>query len=571
MVHRGPDDNGIVALESATLGHRRLAILDLSSRANQPMSSSDKRYYITYNGEVYNFLELKKNLEAEGYKFRTTSDTEVVLYSFIHYGEQCLTKFNGMFAFAIWDTYQKSLFLARDRFGKKPLYYYLDPSGAVCFSSELTALIEDKTIPTKLSFEAINCYLSLGYILSPLTIYESIFKLEPATYMYISENGKKVRKIKYWDFSEAFRIKTNEKEIEIEKHVLSLLEEAARKRLISDVPVGAFLSGGIDSSSIVSLIKKYHKGDLHTFSVGFDSESYNELPDAQRTAEWIGTKHHNLICKISDGIDFVNDAISVFDEPFADNSLIPTIEVSKLASKYVTVVLSGDGADELFAGYITYKADKYYKYFKIIPSIIKRSVLRLIKTDFSKDNVKLSWRYKQKQFLYGSLHSPEKAHYLWRLFFRPEERVSILGEQHRQLVYDTDPFYVFRKYYEKTRDFHILDKNLYVDCMTWLPDDILVKLDRATMHSSIEGRCPYLDIDLASYAAAIPPALKLKGLKTKYILKRSLSKVLPKFILNKAKSGFNAPVGDWIGRNGADEFKKFNRYVYDRRVFGKSN
>ena len=360
MIHRGPDDSGLISLDSITLGHRRLSILDLSSRAKQPMVSNDKRYYLVYNGEIYNYRELKRELEESGYKFITTSDTEVVLYSYIHWRERCLDRFNGMFALALWDSFEKILFIARDRFGKKPLYYHINSHGGITFASELTALIEDKDIPLKISDEAINCYLALGYIVSPLTMYTDIYKLESATYMYLSEKGRNSKKVRYWDFSNSFRYKTKEDQKDIEHHLLYLLEQASNKRVISDVPLGAFLSGGVDSSSIVCLIKKYHKGDLHTFSAGFESESYNELPDAKMTSDWIGTIHHNHVCQFKNGLEFVNNAINVFDEPFADNSLIPMIEVSKLASRYVTVVLSGDGADELFAGYMTYQADKIY-------------------------------------------------------------------------------------------------------------------------------------------------------------------------------------------------------------------
>ncbi len=459
LIHRGPDDHGIVSLDSATLGHRRLSIIDLSSRAKQPMASADNRFFITYNGEIYNFQEIKKILEKEGYVFKTTSDTEVVLYSYAYWKEKCLDRFNGMFAFAIWDSLEKKVFFAKDRFGKKPLYYYISPTGTISFASELTALLEDKTIHLKFSYEAINCYLALGYILSPMTIYENIFKLEPATYMYLSGNGKNIQKIRYWEYSESFRNKTKENEMEIEKHLLFLLQDASKKRLISDVPVGAFLSGGIDSSSIVSLVNKYHEGDLHTFSVGFEPESYNELPDAQRTANWIGTKHHNLVCSFTSEMDVINNAISAYDEPFADNSLIPTIEVSKLASQYVKVVLSGDGADELFAGYITYKADKYYKFIKPIPDKIKKFFIRKLAHKNSTKQTKLGWKYKLNKFFYGSLYDPKKAHYLWRNFFNSEERVTILGEAYRELVYDTDPFRIFDKFYKNAEGLSQLDKN----------------------------------------------------------------------------------------------------------------
>lgn len=562
--HRGPDNDGLVTLEGITLGHQRLAIIDLSVNGNQPMATSDGRYYIVYNGEVYNFRELRRELEKDGVNFKSNSDTEVILYCYKKYGTGCFLKFNGMFALAIWDTEEKELLIARDRFGKKPLYFHQDKNLEVIFASELTGLLQDKSIETKLSIEALNCYLALGYILSPMTMYENIYKLEPATYIRFSQKGKKVVKSQYWDYSNEFRNKTADDETEIQKKIVFLLDAAVKRRMISDVPVGAFLSGGIDSSSVVSLMKKYHNGELHTFSVGFNQKSYNELPDADRMAQYLGTHHHGLVCEISDGKDFINEAIGAYDELFADNSLIPMIEVSKLASEFVTVVLSGDGADEIFAGYITYKADKYFKYAKPIPDSIKKFLIGF--NSSGKNKNKLNWQYKQKQFLNGTLYSAEKAHYLWRQYFSPDERQEILGKKFRELIYDTDPFKVFEKYYERGKDLETLDRNLYVDGMTWLPDDILVKVDRATMFSSIESRSPYLDPDLVTYAASIPAGLKMKGLQTKYILKKSLKDILPDFVLRKKKSGFNAPVGSWLGENGNDEFKSFNKYVYDRKL-----
>ena len=561
--HRGPDNQGVKSLGNIVLGHRRLSIIDLSANANQPMSSKDERFNIVYNGEIYNFMEIKNDLIQHGYSFKTNSDTEVIIYAYDKFGSDCFSMFNGMFSLAIWDSKLNELILARDRFGKKPLYYYFDKNKNISFASELKAFKEDKTFSPELSYEALNCYLAIGYILAPLTIYKNIFKLEAAHYMKISDSGNKISKLRYWDYSDSFRIKNKDSNEDTCSKILYLLEESVKRRMISDVPVGAFLSGGIDSTSIVALMKKFHKGELHTFSVGFNQKSYNELPDADRAAEFIGTRHHGIICDIKNELDFLNNAVDVFDEPFADNSLIPMIEVSKLASDFVTVVLSGDGADEIFAGYITYKADKYYNFAKPIPDSIKRFIIGL--NSNSKNKNKLNWQYKQKQFLNGALHSPEKAHYLWRQFFSPEERIEILGKEYKDLVYDTDPYNTFKKYYDIGKELDTLDRNLYVDGMTWLTDDILVKVDRTTMHSSIEARSPYLDPELVEYVSSIPSNKKMKGMQLKFILKKALKDVIPEFVINKKKSGFNSPVGEWIGSNGNNEFKTFNKYVYDRK------
>jgi asparagine synthase (glutamine-hydrolysing) len=544
LIHRGPDDSGLVNLRHISLGHRRLSIIDLSEKARQPMVSSDGRYFLVYNGEVYNFGELKRELQKQGVVFKSTSDTEVVLYSYIYWGPACLSKFNGMFALAIWDDKQKELFLARDRFGKKPLYYYHSHRG-ITFASELSALVLDDQVPQKISLAGLNCYLALGYILSPLTMYDDIYKLEPATWASVSSSKRHLHKVRYWQYEDSFRTKTSEDEDTIGRHILYLLEEATKRRMISDVPVGAFLSGGIDSSSVVTLLKRHHPETLHTFSVGFEEESYNELPDAERLAKLVDTCHHSLICEIGSDRRRLDAAIDLYDEPLADNSLIPMVEVSRLASSYVKVVLSGDGADEIFAGYLTYKADKYYAYARYLPTFMKKFLVAFSGT-YKNRKGKLDTKYKQKQFFHGILHKPERAHYSWRMMFHPEERVEILGAQYRELIYDTDPFYAFDKFYDNVKGLHWLDRNLYVDGMTWLPDDILVKVDRATMASSIEARCPYLDPDLVAYAASIPANLKMRFFNTKYILKKSLQALLPQFILDKPKSGFNAPAGAWM-------------------------
>jgi len=568
ILHRGPDDGGIITFENAVLGHRRLSIIDLSKNASQPMASNDRRYHIVYNGEVYNFMEIRKELEEAGLKFKSNSDTEVVLYSYIHWKERCLEKFQGMFAFAIWDNVLKELFLARDYFGKKPLYYFRDENGAIIFASELAALLEDKSIPQDISFEALNCYLALGYILAPATLYKNILKLEAATFLHITDKGRKVRKCKYWDYKDAFLEKTNESEKDIIQHILFLFEAAVKRRLVSDVPVGAFLSGGVDSTSVVSIMKKYMPELLHTFSIGFDVESYDESADALRAAKWLGTEHHSQICKKEDNLLFMLEAIRAYDEPFSDTSLVPFFEVCKLASSYVKVVLSGDGADEIFAGYITYKADLYYRYAQLLPRNARSALMRMPGYFCGNKIKKLDWRYKQRKFFYGSLCDSENAHYSWRVIFSPEKRIQILGKEYASLVYDSDPFNIFKKYYRNAEGLHGLDKNLYVDAMTWLSDDILVKVDRASMRSSIEIRCPYLDKDLITYAASIPAGLKMKNFKNKYILKKALKSVLPSYVLDKKKSGFIAPVHAWIGSDNVDEFQAFNKYVFYQKMKG---
>lgn len=572
LFHRGPDDGGILSLGNIVLGHRRLSIIDLTGTGKQPMSDETGRYHIVYNGMVYNFLELKQDLEKFGYRFRGTSDTEVVLYSYIHWGVDCFAKFNGMFALAIWDTEEQELLLARDRFGKKPLYYYRLPDGGIVFASELTALVKDLEVPTKISYAALNCYLGLSYILSPMTMYEGVEKLETSHYIIIKNRGKNLIKQRYWNYADLFRLKTNDSIKDAAAKILFLLEQSVKRRMISDVPIGAFLSGGVDSSAVVSLMKKHHTGELHTFSMGFDDATYNELPDAKRTADWIGTTHHAKICEMDESLFIIHNAVAAYDEIFADTSLIPMVEVSKLAAEHVKVVLSGDGGDEIFAGYITHKATKYHHKLRKVPVDFNKFLLSILSRFFPPQKTRLSFEFKAKQFLYGLLYSGHQAHYLWRCIFTPEERIKILGSDYKDLVYDTDPFLQFKKHYDEVRDLDIFDQHLYVDIKTWLADDILVKLDRATMHSSIEGRCPYLDNDLIAYVASLPynyksvPYSQIFPKKHKYILKVAVEELLPESVLKKRKAGFNSPVGKWLQAEGINEFKAFNQFVYNEKL-----
>lgn len=561
MVHRGPDCGIVKSFGSITLGHRRLKIIDLSTEANQPMVDETGHFAIVFNGEIYNFMEIKSELIRLKYNFYTSSDTEVLLAAYKQWGEQCLSKFNGMFAFAIWDEAKKILFLARDRFGKKPLFYACGYK-YFSFASETKALLEDPLVSDERCEEGINCYLALGYILNPLTMYAAIKQLEPASFMVVSNDGRILKKEKYWNYAEAFRIKTRLSESDVIEKIRGLLSKAVQRRMISDVPVGAFLSGGLDSSSIVCMMKEFHKGDLHTFSVGFEQDSYNELPDANRVADWAETIHHGVVIGSENSNQLIKEALIASDQLFSDNSIIPMIEVSRLAATKITVVLTGDGADELFAGYITYTADNILKRIKIIPFPIRNllSTKRIRLNPLSKG--KIDFDYKRQQFFKGSLFDYQKAHYHWRIIFNEEERIHILGEKSKDLVYDTDPFIKFKKYYNEVSDLDVLDQHLFVDAATWLTDDILVKVDRATMNSSIEARSPYLDIDLATFAASIPVKMKMKNGEKKYILKKALKGLVPNFVLSKRKSGFNAPVRDWLPLNGFNEFQAFTKFHY---------
>lgn len=571
IAHRGPDHAGYLNLPEVKLGHRRLSIIDLSDSASQPMKDFSKRYQIVFNGEIYNYQEIKKQLQDKGYVFLNNSDTEVVLNAYAEWGKDCLQRFNGMFAFAIWDTKEKNMFIARDRFGKKPFYYTVLPNNTFLFASDISALLTNTMVSKEIDMEAVNCYLAIGYVLAPLSIYKNIKKIPAASYALLSNNGNSFHISNYWDYAEHLSKPkiTNESDIKeaLKEHIL----KAVNYRLISDVPVGAFLSGGVDSSSIVAAVRKLHNKELCTFSIGFDQESYNEIDEAREIAKLFNTNHYDELLSVKNSKELILQSVDVFDEPFSDNSLIPMYKVSELASKHIKVVLSGDGADELFGGYITYKADSYYQKYQKIPSFLRQLAYNLVKNNKINEKQKIGFQYKMRQFLQGAQGDFASAHYSWRLIFPPELRQQIMGNQFKELINDTDPSKVFKKHFEKVKHLHWLDQALYVDAMTWLPDDILVKVDRTTMKHGLEARAPYLDVNLVEYAATIDPNLKLNKGVTKYILKEALRDWLPETTLYRKKSGFNAPVGAWIGNTEGDEFRSFNIFVYNRKINGTAS
>jgi asparagine synthase (glutamine-hydrolysing) len=318
----------------------------------------------------------------------------------------------------------------------------------------------------------------------------------------------------------------------------------------------------------VAAVRRLRGDKLKTFSIGFDKKSYNEAEEARQAAAYFHTEHYDHVLNRDESLSLLHHSIACFDEPFSDNSLIPMYKVAGLAARHVKVVLSGDGADELFGGYITYKADRMFQAYRNVPGFLRSAAGNLVKRNRVNEKQKIGFRYKMRQFLQGAAADFEQAHYSWRLIFPPEQRVAIMGEQYRELVYDTDPEKKFRKYFEEVQDLHWLDRALYVDAMTWLTDDILVKVDRTSMHHGLEARAPYLDPDLAGFAASLHPDLKLKGGITKYILKEALRSWLPESILFRKKSGFNAPVGDWIGNREGDEFRSFNKFVFNLKING---
>ncbi|MDP2279884.1 MAG: asparagine synthase (glutamine-hydrolyzing) [Nitrospirota bacterium] len=540
LSHRGPDDEGIYLKDNVGLGHRRLSIIDLSLSAHQPMSNEDRSVWIVYNGEIYNFMELREELIKKGHSFRSRSDTETILHAYEEYGVECLKYLRGMFAFAIWDERKQSLFLARDRVGKKPLCYR-HSENSFSFASEIKSILQDESFERKPDYTAIHHYLTYQDVPSPWTAFEGIKKLPPAHYLVLKNGQAEIKK--YWKLSYLPKHKMNAGELQNE--IIERLREAVRIRLISDVPLGAFLSGGIDSSAVVALMAGMMKEPVKTFSIGFKEEAYNELKYARMVAERFKTDHTEFIVEPK-ALDIIDKLVWHYNEPFADSSAIPTYYVSKLAREYVTVILNGDGGDENFAGYGRFAANEFSKEMhRYFPASIARLLLPLVMMlPHGSNPANFFWRL--KRFLQEYAKSPEMMNAHWLCHFSTGMKNDIYTDDFSTLVSVTDSFdLLFEKYREAEAD-NFLDKTLYADVMTYLPDDLLVKVDVASMANSLEARSPFLDHEFMEFAARIPAELKLKGWTTKYILKEALKGILPDEVLFRNKMGFGVPIDHWF-------------------------
>jgi asparagine synthase (glutamine-hydrolysing) len=545
ITHRGPDDQGTLFGEGTALGMRRLSIIDLTG-GHQPISNEDDTTSIVFNGEIYNFRELTPDLQARGHRFRTHSDTETIVHAYEEYGPGCLQRLRGMFAFAIWDERKRTLFIARDRVGKKPLYYTITPGGTLVFGSELKSLLQHPDVERETDLEALDAYFSLGYVPDPLTIFRGVKKLPPGCYLTFSEGV--ARTTQYWDFNyEQNPIPRREEDYLDE--LRKLLDEAVKVRLVADVPLGAFLSGGIDSSIVVALMARNMSSPVKTFSIGFEEDSYNELKYARLTAEKFGTDHHEFLVT-PDICSIVDQLAWHFDEPFADSSAIPTYMVSKLAREYVKVVLSGDGGDELFAGYTRYVVDQQRSDFARLPQFIRKGLMQPVSRHLPHG----TWG---RNFLHNVAQDP---------LDRFLDHMSIFTALNKRLLYSDDlklrlnddrkMSTLFRECAFKVTTGHPLDALLYIDSKTYLPGDILTKVDRMSMAVSLEARAPLLDHKLIDFVTRIPASMKLSGLETKHLLKRAVRDLVPPEILDRPKQGFGVPIQQWINNELRDRIRE---------------
>lgn len=543
IVHRGPDAFGYWSNGTISLGHRRLSIQDVSITANQPMHDCSNRYSIVFNGEIYNFKKLQLVLSQSGYEFKTHSDTEVILAAWNRWGIDSLSYFEGMFAFALWDNHLKELYLVRDRFGEKPLYYFVLANNDVIFASELKSLLEHPDCPKSINLNAISQFLSLNYILTEECILSGVHKLAPASYIVFKKNETPHIK-SYWSLAESFHApKWHFSEAELIEQFNTLFSDVVKDCSLSDVPLGVFLSGGLDSSTIAAAMSKSsNHNHLKAFTIGFEDKSYDELDKAKIVAN---EKHFEHFWEIRslENISFIKKIIEDSDEPFADTSMIPMYTLSSLAHKNATVCLSGDGGDELFGGYETYRADKLHSIFKHLPF---KTVLSKLADQIPVKFSKVSFDYKLKQFTKGLNLSPQEAHYSWRTIFSETEKNDIIKDNYKNAIQNHNPFHVFDKFYRDVKNCDMMEQHFYVDLKTWMVDDILVKVDRMSMIHSLEVRAPFLNHKLAEWIIRLPTKYKINNLRTKYFLKKSQEKKLPHAIIYGKKSGFGSPVSEWM-------------------------
>jgi len=549
LIHRGPDDEGeyIQSLDEKGiflfLGHRRLSIIDLIG-GHQPLSNEDDKIWVIFNGEIYNFKELRKDLEEFGHRFKTNSDTEVIVHSYEEYGEECFKYFNGMFAIAIWDGNHQKLILSRDRFGKKPLYYYFFDDLFI-FSSELKAIMVYPEFPRHIDPISLMKYLFYEFIPSPKTIFKNVMKIPSASYLVWTKKGIEIKK--YWSPFKSKDIKDIKSisELEVEERLIEILRKSVRHRLISDVPLGIFLSGGIDSSSVAAIAQQEVTGKVKTFSIGFEDSSFDESKYAFLVSKFIGAEHFQQIMKPKDLIEIVPKLTDLLDEPMADASIIPTYLLSKFTRKHVTVALGGDGGDELFAGYPTYLAHKFANYYEEIMGFIHPAINFLGNLLPVSDN-NFSFDFKVKKFLSGIGYPDVIRNSIWLGSFPFLEIKNLVSNEFISLFnrnHILEELFLYEKEYPYDDE---ITKIQYLDLKMYLQESVLVKVDRASMACSLEVRAPFLDYELVEFVMALPSGFKLNGYKSKYILKKIMRNLLPEEVIKRPKKGFGIPIAKWI-------------------------
>ncbi|MDO3379759.1 asparagine synthase (glutamine-hydrolyzing) [Geoalkalibacter halelectricus] len=557
MVHRGPDGSGLFVNGPIGLGHRRLSIIDLHT-GDQPMATPEGDVQVVFNGEIYNFLEIKAELEKRGHVFRTRSDTETLLHGYREWGENFVDHLRGMFAIALWDTRAQKLLLVRDRLGKKPLYYYFDGARLV-FGSEMKALLADPSIPRDLDARALDAYLSFGYVPSPLSIFQGIRKLPPAHLAVCADGRLDIRS--YWDLDMSHG-GDDISEAQAVEELREVFDASVRLRMISDVPLGAFLSGGVDSSAVVAAMAGMTSEPVRTAAIGFAEKRFNELEYARVVAERYGTDHGEFVVE-PDALGILDRLVWHFDEPFADSSAIPTWYVSQMARRKVTVALSGDGGDETFAGYTQrYAMNRFENDWRNrIPGFVRRGLLGPLAACYPRADF-LPRPLRLKSFMTNLSLPVEQAYFRdMSFYFKPEAKTRLLLPEIAEAVRGGAEDYLGR-YFARNINPDVTSRVQYVDIKSYLPEDILVKVDRMSMAHSLEVRAPILDHRVMEYAARLPSRLKLRGNEGKYIFKKMNETRLPHDILYRKKQGFCVPLAAWLRGGLKDKAQE--------AVFGKT-
>lgn len=536
MTHRGPDQNGSFCDDDVSLGHRRLSIIDLTDAGRQPMSNEDGRIQLVCNGEVFNFVDLRAELEAKGHVFKGRCDAEVILHGYEEYGFDIVHKLNGMFAFALWDRSKKMLWLVRDRIGVKPLYYYFK-DGKFLFGSEIKAILAAPDVQREINHATLYTYLGFEFIPAPETAFRNIWKM-PAGHWGVFQNGN-LKVEEYWDmkFPKQYPVRS---EAETAAQIRDLIDDSVRLSLASDVPLGAFLSGGLDSSALVAMMRKHNSGRIQTFTIGYKDKTFSELDYAQIVAKEFDTDHQVLM------IDQMSEAAlekSVWhlDEPMTDLSAIPLMFVCHEAKKHVTVCLSGEGGDEIFVGYDRFKAAKIGAWFNRLPQFVQRNIIGKWTASLADRPQKKGAVNMLKRFVEGALLPEEAMHLRWQYFMNAELEANLFSDSFRQQV-TFDPFRRIREYSAKCETDDVINRQAYLDTRFMMTDSPLMKGDKMSMSTGLEIRVPLLDHRLVEYMATVPGHLKLHGFTTKYIFRKALEGILPKDIVYRGKQGYSLPV-----------------------------
>ncbi|MEE2789996.1 MAG: asparagine synthase (glutamine-hydrolyzing) [Acidobacteriota bacterium] len=540
--HRGPDDRGQFVKQGVGLGMRRLSIIDVES-GQQPFANEDGTVHLVANGEIYNHARLRDELSAKGHRFRSSSDVEVILHGYEAFGVEVLSRLRGMFAFAIWDGRTRRLFAARDRAGEKPLFYTQIPD-RLLFASEMKALLVRSDVSREVDFEALDQFLTYEYVLSPRTMFSDIRAVPPAHYLVYERGAVKIER--YWDVASVPVRSWSDEEAASE--LRSTLGRAVAGQMMSDVPLGAFLSGGIDSSAIVGLMDEASGGasPVNTFSMGFAAASYNELPYAREVASRFGTNHREGMVE-PDLSTLFEDLVTQFDQPFADVSLFPTYLVSKMAREHVAVALSGDGGDELFGGYDTYEAEALaHRISRFVPNGVMQIVAAMTAM-LPPSEKKKGFVNKLRRFTQGLVAGPsEIAHYRWMTFLDGPAKLRFYTPALQDALVKSDVYAPIRRHLRGAHTDDLLNRQLYADLQVYLNDDILVKVDRMSMATSLETRAPFLDVDVMELAFSMPGSLKIRNGRRKYVLKEAMKTLLPQSVLERKKEGFSIPMKTWL-------------------------